>query len=79
MIYTVKGFGTVNKEEVDVFLEVLCFFDDPTDVGNLISGSSAFSNPTWTSGISHFMYCWSLDSRILIITLLEFEMNAIMQ
>ena len=42
MIYTVKGFGTVNKEEVDVFLEVLCFFDDPTDVGNLISSSSAF-------------------------------------
>ena len=43
MIYTVKGFGIVNKAEVDVFLELLCFFDDPTDVGNLISGSSAFS------------------------------------
>ena len=42
VIHTVKGFGTVNKEEVDVFLEVLCFFDDPTDVGNLISGSFAF-------------------------------------
>ena len=40
MIHTVKGFGFVNKEEVDVFLE---FFDDSTDVGNLISGSSAFS------------------------------------
>ena len=38
-----KGFGIVNKAEVDVFLELSCFFDDPTDVGNLISGSSAFS------------------------------------
>ena len=41
--HTIKGFGIVNKEEVDVFLELSCFFDDPTDVGNLISGSSAFS------------------------------------
>ena len=38
----IKGFGIVNKAEVDVFLELSCFFDDPTDVGNLISGSSAF-------------------------------------
>ena len=43
MIHTVKGFGIVNKVHVDVFLEFSCFFDDPTDVGNLISGSSAFS------------------------------------
>ena len=43
VIYTVKGIGIVNKAEVDVFLEFSCFFDDPTDVGNLISGSSAFS------------------------------------
>ena len=43
MIYTVKGFGIVNKAEIDVFLELSCFFDDPADVGNLISGSSAFS------------------------------------
>ena len=43
MIHTVKGFGIVNKAEIDVFLELACFFDDPTDVGNLISGSSAFS------------------------------------
>ena len=43
MIHTVKGFGVVNKAEVDVFLELFCFFYDPTDVGNLISGSSAFS------------------------------------
>ena len=43
VIHTVKGFGVINKAEVDVFLEFSCFFDDPTDVGNLISGSSAFS------------------------------------
>ena len=43
VIHTVKGFGIVNKAKVDVFLEFPCFFDDPTDVGNLISGSSAFS------------------------------------
>ena len=43
MIHTVKAFGVVNKGEVDGFLELLCFFDDPKDVGNLISGSSAFS------------------------------------
>ena len=43
VIHTVKGFGIVNKAEIDVFLEFFCFFDDPADVGNLISGSSAFS------------------------------------
>ena len=43
VIHTVKGFGIVNKAEVDVFLELPCFFNDPTDVDNLISGSSAFS------------------------------------
>ena len=43
VIHTVEGFGTVNKAEVDVFLELSGFLDDPTDFGNLISGSSAFS------------------------------------
>ena len=43
MIHTVKGFSIVSEAEVDVFLEFSCFFDAPTDVGNLISGSSAFS------------------------------------
>ena len=43
VIYTVKGLGIDNKAEIDVFLELSCFFDDPGDVGNLISGSSAFS------------------------------------
>ena len=43
VIHTVKGFGIVNKAEIDVFLELSCFFDEPADDGNLISGSSAFS------------------------------------
>ena len=43
VIHTVKGFGIVNKAEIDVFLELSCFFDDPADVSNLISDSSAFS------------------------------------
>ena len=43
MIHTVEGFGVVNKAEIDVFLELSCFVDDPADVGSLISGSSAFS------------------------------------
>ena len=51
MIQTVKGFGIVNKADIDVFLELSCFFDDPADVGNLISGLSAFSKSSlniWT-------------------------------
>ena len=43
VVHTVKGFGLVNKAEVDIFLELSCCFDDPTDVGSLISGSSVFS------------------------------------
>ena len=43
VIHTIKGFGILNKEELDVFLELSYFFDDPANVGNLISGSSAFS------------------------------------
>ena len=43
VFHTVKGFGIVNKAEIDVFLELSCFFDDPADVGNLVSGFSAFS------------------------------------
>ena len=46
VIHTVKGFGIVNKAEKDVFLELSCFFNDPVDVGNLISGTSAFSKPS---------------------------------
>ena len=55
--HTIKGFGIVNKAEVDVFLKLSCFFDDTMDVGNLISGSSAFSNPAGTFGISQFTRC----------------------
>ena len=50
VVHIVKGFGIVNKAEIDVFLELSCFFNDPADVGNLISGSSAFSKTslnTW--------------------------------
>ena len=47
VIHTVKGFGIVNKAEIDVFAELFCFLDDPADVGNLISGSSAFSKTSY--------------------------------
>ena len=78
VIHTVKGFSIVNKTEIDVFLELSCFFGDTTDVGSLLSGSCAFSNPAWTFWNSQFTYCWSLALRILIITLLLCEMSAIM-
>ena len=67
---THKGFGIVNKAEIDVFLELSCFFDDPVDVGNLISGSSAFSKTSLN--IRKFMahVLLSLAWRILSITLL---------
>ena len=47
VIHTVKGFGVANKAEIDVFLELSCFFNDPTDVGNFMSGSSAFSKSSF--------------------------------
>ena len=55
VIYTVKGFGIVNKAEIDVFLELACFFHDPADVCTLISGSSAFSKTSLN--IWKFMVC----------------------
>ena len=79
VINTIKGFGVVNEAEVDDFVELSCFFYDPTDVGNLISGFLLFLNPAWTSGSSWFTYCWSLAWRILSITLLACEMSAIVQ
>ena len=60
VIHRVKGFAIVNKAEIDVFLELSCFFDDPVDVGNLISGSSALSKPSVNICNSWFTYCWSL-------------------
>ena len=79
MIHTVKGFGIVNKAEVDVFLELSCFFDDEADVGNLISGSSAFSKTSlniWKFKV-HILLKPGLDN--LSITLLACKMNAIVQ
>ena len=63
LIYTVKGFGIVNKAEVDVFLELSCFFDDLTDAGNLISGSSAFSKSS--------LNIWKFSVHILLKPRLE--------
>ena len=57
VIHMVKGFGIVNKAEVDVFLKFLAFSMIQQNVGNLISGYSAFLNPACTSGGSQFMYC----------------------
>jgi len=62
VIHTVKGFGIVNKTEIDIFLELACFFDDPVDVGNLISGSSAFSKTS--SNIWNFMVHTLLKSGL---------------
>ena len=77
VVHTVKGFGIVNQAEIDVFLELSCFFDDPVDVGNLISGSSAFSKASLNIWKFMIRVCWSLAWRILSITLLACEMNAI--
>ena len=79
VIHTVKGFGVVNKAEIDVFLELFCFFNDPTDVGNLISGSSALSKTslhTWKFMVHGLL---KPGLRILSITLLEYEMRAIVR
>ena len=81
VIHTVKGFGVVDKAEVGVFLECSCFFDDPTDVGSLIFGTSAFSKSSlniWKFSV-HVEVCWSLAWRILSITLLGCEMSAIVR
>ena len=79
MIHTVKGFGIVNKAELDVLLELSCFFYDPVDVGNLISGSSAFSKSSLN--MWNFMVNILLKTglEVLIVTLLECEMSAIVR
>ena len=63
MVYTVKAFGIVNKAEIDVFLEFACFFYDPTDVGSLISGSSAFSKS--------ILNIWKFSVHVLLKSGLE--------
>jgi len=63
VIHTVKGFGIVNKEEIDVFLELSCFFNDPMDVGNLLSGSSAFSKSS--------LNIWKFTVHVLLKPVLE--------
>ena len=63
MVHTVKGFGIVNKAEIDVFLELSCFSDDPVDVGNLISGSSAFSKAS--------LNIWKFTVHVLLKPVLE--------
>ena len=63
MIHKVKSFGIVNKTEIDVFLELSCFFDDPTDVGSLISGSSAFSESS--------LNIWKFSVHVLLKSILK--------
>ena len=58
MIHTVKGFGVVNKAEVDVFMELSCFFDDLADVSNLISDSSAFSKSSLNIWLGYLEIIW---------------------
>ena len=66
MVHTVKDFGIVNTAEVDIFLELSCFLDDPTDVGNWISDSSAFSKSSFN--------VWNFSVHILLkLSLKEFE------
>ena len=67
MIHTVKGFGEVNEADVDVFLEFSCFFSDPADIGNLISGSSAFSKSsmnTWQLYIYMYLFFFKFFSHL---------------
>ena len=63
MTHTVKGFSIVNEAEIDVFLELSCFFDDPADVGNLISGSSALSKVS--------LNLWKFTVQVLLKPCLE--------
>ena len=66
VIQAVKGFGIVNKAEIDVFLELSCFFDDPVDVGNLISGSSALSKSS--------LNIWKFSVHVVLkLSLVNFE------
>ena len=74
VIHTVKGFGIVNKAEIDAFLELSCIFDDPVDVGDLISGSSAFSKTSLNildSHGSHIAETWLGEFQALLYWLVR--------
>ena len=79
VIHTVKGFGIVNKSEIDVFLELSCFFHDPADAGNLVSGSSAFSKTSLNIRELTVHVLLKPGLEILSITLLACEMSAIVR
>ena len=79
VIHTVKGFGIVKKAEIDVFLELSCFFHDPADVGNLISGFSAFSKTSLNIREFTVHVLLKPGLEILSITLLACEMSAIVR
>ena len=79
VVHTVKGFGIVNKAEIDVFLELPCFFHDPEDVGSLISGYSAFSKTSLNIWKFTVHVLLKPGWRILSITLLACEMSAIVR
>ena len=76
VVHTVKGFGIVNKAEIDVFLELLLFWWS-SGCWQFDLWFLPFLKPAWTSGSLRFTYCWSLPWRILSITLLACEMSAI--
>ena len=73
VIHTVKGFGIVKKAEIDVFLELSCFFHDPADVGNLMSGSSAFSKTSLYIREFTVHVLLSIIPPIMRITLINFS------
>ena len=77
VIHIVKGFGIVNKAEIDVFLELSCFFNDLADAGNLISGSSAFSNQLEHQEVHGSCIAEAWLEEILSITLVACEMSAV--
>ena len=81
VIHRVKGISIVNKAEIDVFLELSCFFDDPMDVGNLISGSSAFSKTSDLHIKSHDLHVergrswWKLlDKKLIFLSLAFYQL-----
>ena len=71
VIHPVKGIGVINKAEVNVFLELFCFFDDPADVGNVISGSSAFSKTS--------LNIWRFTVHVLLKPGLEFTVHVLLK